>query len=383
MLIKKFKIIILISLIFFFLVSTIIFIPGCKEKNEQEIIKIGAILPLTGEAAEFGESERNGALTYMEISAPDYIKLFIEDSQNNSNLALRIFQKQQLEGIKFYLVSMSSISMSLKPHFKLNKNFMISIAAAEGLTEEDYGIIKMLPDTRNQAEEIVGLINKIFSRPPRISLVYVNDDFGLSFKEVIAQKITNLKSFSYSKDEKDFKSVALKVLQEKPEAIVTIGYGSKLGLLIKTIREVGFINTIISSPEVMFDEVKRVAGEFLNNVIAITFDLNKENELYKSFIKAYEDKFGKKPDYDALLGYDCARLLCEGIRILKSNAKEINPKNLKEYFKSKKHFRTFLGEIEIKEDGKAYYDLANYKYVKRKWIKLELNNNKKQRTKYN
>ena len=33
---------------------------GCQKKVEEKVVKIGAILPLTGDAAKYGKSAKNG-----------------------------------------------------------------------------------------------------------------------------------------------------------------------------------------------------------------------------------------------------------------------------------------------------------------------------------
>jgi len=362
-------------LCFLFVLSLfLIFSISCRKKEaetDKDIIKVGAILPLTGNAAEFGVSEKNGALMFIEISAPKYYEISFEDSQNNNSSAMNIIAKLELTGYDYYFVSMSGICMSLKPNFKDYKNFMISIAAAKDLTQTGYGIIKMLPDTQNQAKEIVNLIKNVNADNVDNSLIYINDDFGLSFYDVISKELSNIKSFAFSKDEKDFKNIVLKALYERPKLIITIGYGTKLGLLIKTIREMGFKDEIIATSEVMFNDVKEVAGESLNNLLTVTFDLNRDTEEYKRFSESYKKKFRKVPDYDALLGYDCMRILIEGLESLRTNEKAIIPKNLFNYITNKKYFKTFLGNIAIQKDGRAFYDLAIKKNINGIWEDYE------------
>ncbi|RMD57361.1 MAG: hypothetical protein D6828_03820 [Nitrospirae bacterium] len=51
------------------LIGSLFLINGCK-KQEPETIKIGAILPLTGDAAQYGEWAKNGiSLAVDEINA--------------------------------------------------------------------------------------------------------------------------------------------------------------------------------------------------------------------------------------------------------------------------------------------------------------------------
>jgi len=364
---------ILLSLVVtIFIAISLVFLPSCeKGKNSEEAsaIKIGAILPMTGSTAEYGDSNKKGALIYTEEQKNQgFFSVTFNDSKNDSKTAKNLYNRLESKGFSFYFISMSGIAMTLKPDFKDFKNFMISIAAAKDLTEEGYGIIKMLPDTKNQAKEIVGVIKKLYSEDVNKCLIYINDDFGLSFKKIISDEIKDIKTFDFSKDEKEFKNIVSKVLIEKPKAIITIGYGTKLGLLIKTIRALGFEDEIIATPEVMFGDVKNVAGDALKNVITVTFNLREDDKDYIDFTKRYNEKYSKNPNYDSFLGYDCIKIMVEGLKELKNENKEITPKHLFEHLTTKKYFKTFLGDITIKEDGRAFYTLAIKKNINGEWF---------------
>ena len=368
----KRKRILLISVFTICIAISLVLLPSCakgKKSEEASAIKIGAILPMTGSTAEYGDSNKKGASIYIEEQKNQGLfSVTFNDSKNDNKTAKNLFTRLESKGFDFYFISMSGIAMTLKPDFKDFKNFMISIAAAKDLTERGYGIIKMLPDTQNQANEIVGVIKKLYSEDVNKCLIYINDDFGLSFKKIISDEIKDIKTFDFSKDEKEFKNIVSKVLIEKPKTIITIGYGTKLGLLIKTIRVLGFEDEIIATPEVMFDDVKNVAGDALKNVITVTFNLREDDKDYIDFTKRYNEKYSKNPNYDSFLGYDCIKIIVEGLKELKNENKELTPKKLFEHLTAKKYFRTFLGDITIEEDGRAFYTLAIKKNINGEWV---------------
>ncbi|RKZ22128.1 hypothetical protein DRQ18_03210, partial [bacterium] len=82
---KRFKIKALsFGILAVFIATTLIVFPSCKK--QEKVIKIGAILPLTGRTAFLGEGERNALLLAVEEINKEgingkKIELIIEDSK--------------------------------------------------------------------------------------------------------------------------------------------------------------------------------------------------------------------------------------------------------------------------------------------------------------
>ncbi|MEO0263399.1 MAG: ABC transporter substrate-binding protein, partial [candidate division WOR-3 bacterium] len=113
-----------------FLLIFILFSPACKkrEAKKEEVIKIGAILPLTGGAAEFGVGNKNGIILMVEdINAKGgvdgkKISVFFEDSQSDPKIAISIFNKMlKTDEPDFLFICLSSVAMALKPLIEQNK----------------------------------------------------------------------------------------------------------------------------------------------------------------------------------------------------------------------------------------------------------------------
>src|SRR5689334_12506581 len=85
-------------IVFSFLVIAIAACNSCKQKNKSEI-KIGAILPLTGDAAQWGIPAKNGAsLAVTEINDSggingNKIALIVEDDQCDGDKGVSAFNK--------------------------------------------------------------------------------------------------------------------------------------------------------------------------------------------------------------------------------------------------------------------------------------------------
>ncbi len=94
-------------------------------ESEKKVIKIGAVLPLTGTSADAGDYIRKGLLLAQEEinknSKNNYVLIF-EDSLYSPQTAVTAFNKlENIDKIDFLVPYGSSISMALAPIAEKNK----------------------------------------------------------------------------------------------------------------------------------------------------------------------------------------------------------------------------------------------------------------------
>ena len=138
-----------------------IFILSCTPQ-EIKPIKIGAIMPLSGAAALYGELSRKGLdLAETEINTQGGIngrpiKLIYEDDKGLPADAVTAFNKlKDIDGIKFVVSEMSSIALAIAP--LANENQILQMDASA--TTPDYtsvGDFSTLPVLVTRVGGLVG-----------------------------------------------------------------------------------------------------------------------------------------------------------------------------------------------------------------------------------
>ncbi|MEM4215062.1 MAG: ABC transporter substrate-binding protein [Candidatus Pacearchaeota archaeon] len=122
-----------------FLVSSI-FVAGCAKKEKEEVIKIGAILPLTGNVAFWGQPVQKG----MEFAAKEInskggingkkIELRIEDSKGDATEGVIALNKLlNIDKVLTVSVHTTAVSNAVAPILEENKVPWIANAADPGL----------------------------------------------------------------------------------------------------------------------------------------------------------------------------------------------------------------------------------------------------------
>lgn len=350
------------------IVSSIFTLQGCAKK--EKVIKIGAILPLTGNAAEFGESNRSGILIWKEETSLK-CELSFYDSKNDPKTAVSIYhQFVAPKNISIIIGCMSSVCNALKPLIIKDNKALFAIAAAPGLTEDNNNIIKFIPTPENQAKEILHFLSTKNIEYDKICLLYINDDFGLGFLKEFEKLTQNtIKKVSFSKEKADIRSVITKTLSFKPAAVVLIGYGSILGNLIKSLKENKFKGIIIGSFEIAYPKVVNTAGEAMEGVYVLDFNVDKNTSKYITFKKRYYKKFKKEPNLDALMAYEITKIIEKVMKSLPLNAKGEDV--IKKAKKDIKNYPSLLGVLSIQMNGNVFYHLAIKEFYKGKWVHVK------------
>lgn len=330
----------------------------------ENVYKIGAIFPLTGSGAKFGEDDRMGVILAMEdINSVGGIKghkidFIFEDSKTDPKEAIAIFNKfLATSPSPVILATMSSVGMALKPLVEEHKIVMFIIAANPALTEEGGYVFRMLPTASNQTERLAKLASTKL-KLKRVAVLHINDDFGDGMRKSFVSSFENLKGKisiveSFEKDSSNFRPQVTKVIAKKPEAVFVAGYGKALGIIIKQIREMGYKGLLLGSLELSYPDILSIAGEATEGAIVVDVIVDKESPKLKEFTERFQQRFKKEPNLDAYLAYDMVQLVAEAIKNTGYTADGI-----RESLLTIKSFHGLTGDLNIMPNGDVYFNLG-------------------------
>lgn len=317
-------VLIIISII---MTSLMVFSFGCVKKEEKEI-KIGAILPLTGDAAKYGQSAKKGMeLAVNEINEKGGIdnkklRLIIEDSQGQVKDGVAAFRKLiTVEKVPIIIGELlSSITLAIAPLANEDKVVVLSPAStAPKITEAGDYIF------RNVASDIVeGQIMAEYAfkklKLNKIAIMYINNDYGEGLRNAFKQGFTKLGGLiidaqAFDQASVDFRAQLIKIKKSNPEAIYLIGY-KESGRILKESKELGinvqFLGTVLFEDS----EILKVAGNAANGVLYSSRAYNPESgdANVKSFVGLYKKRYKEVPDIFAGLSYDAINIAALAIK---------------------------------------------------------------------
>jgi branched-chain amino acid transport system substrate-binding protein len=340
-------------------------ITSCKKK-EPETIKIGAILPLTGSAAEWGENQKEG----MEIAIEEInesrgvnskkLVLVVEDNKSESKSAINAFNKMIMtDKIPVIFTLQSSVSMSLAPIANKNKIVLIASAAHPDILKFGDYVFRCYPTSRQLTEV---LIKEAMSQIgfKEVYILYINDDYGISMKEIFKQIFSEnggkvIGEDSFEKEQFSFRSQISKILSKKVKTLYIPGYGKALGKLLKQLKEMKYSGKVISTQEVSYTDVLSIAGEAAEGIVYVDmpFDAKSEEKNVHQFVKKFKEKYGREPILDALIGYDMTKMIAQVIQENGYSADKI-----KEGLLGVKEFKGILGNLKVLSSREIMYPLV-------------------------
>jgi len=315
-----------------FLLGLLIFtIGGCTMKNKDNIVKIGAILPLSGSNAMYGKWIKEGLeLKREEINRKvggDNIKVEIiyEDDKAQPTFAVNALNKLiSVDKISIVFGSWASSSVLAEaPIAEKNKVIVMAEAISPKIRDAGDYIFRIQPDARYYLKKLVPYVfDNLKLR--KIAILYVNNDFGVDQKDIFSNiftelggKITMIEAFKQG--DIDFRTQLLKIKKTHPDGIFIPAY-IESGYIVKQAKELGIVAQLIGSVPFENPDILSIAKETANGVIyPHHFDAYSEDSIVKSYQKMYKEKYGMDSEGFAALAFDGLGVLYDVITKCSSN----------------------------------------------------------------
>jgi len=294
-----------------------------QTKKEEDVIKIGAILPLTGSAAIWGENAKMGMeIALEEINENGEIKgrkieLIFEDSQSDPSRAVSALQKLiSNDGVQVVIGDIASSSvLAMAPIAEKAKVVLLS----PGASNPDISHAGEYIFRNWQSDALEGEINARYAYEKlgykRISILYVNNAYGAGLKTVFERIFNNLGGTilikeTFEQGAIDFRTQIAKISRSKPDAIFMPGYPPEMALILKQSKEMGIKVKFLSVQA--FDDTKiiEVAKDASEGVIfSIPKPPDTSETTVSKFIQNYRKKYKREPGVCSDTGYDALKII--------------------------------------------------------------------------
>jgi len=330
---------------------------GTQKPKGQETIKIGTVLPLTGEMASYGEGWKNAILLAIEDSGlKNKVQLIVEDDASCVvNQDVTIAQKLvNIDNVKAIIgPACSSSLLSMLPITEKDKIILISSSAtSKSISGAGNYIFRTIS---SDAEKATGVADFAYNKDYRkAALLYnLSNDAYVQQREEVKNEFIKLggqivADESLKTGDTDFKSQLTKIKNSGADLIFVGFFPTKEGVLVfKQAKELGIKTQFISSaPEMGTPDFINVAGNLAEGII-FPFSETPTNKEYSDFINLYKNKFGKEPAGYSAETYDAAILLLKSIN--ESDGTQDGIKN--KLYQLGQNYYGASGIITFKENG--------------------------------
>jgi branched-chain amino acid transport system substrate-binding protein len=297
-----------------------------RKAGKEGVIKIGAILPLSGSNATYGNEIKNAIeLAIEEVNNSDGInsrklELIYEDDQADPKVGTNAMQKLvNIDKVPIVLGSwVSGVVVSSAPIAEQNKVIVMAEAIAPAITNIGDYIFRIQPSAGFYSEKLMEVvISKLNLK--KISIIYINNEFGVALRDTVksaAQRLGGqiVAEESYMPGDSDFKTQLTKIKSVNPDALFIGGYQEQINI-IKQANELGLKTQFLAGPPFESQTTIKGLGILAEGVIyPYHFAKESANPQTISYMDAYKKKFGVETGGFASLMYDAVHIIANAMK---------------------------------------------------------------------
>ncbi|MDD5675011.1 MAG: ABC transporter substrate-binding protein [Chitinivibrionales bacterium] len=304
---------------------------SCAKKQE---IVIGGVFPLSGNAATFGQSSKQGMqLAVDQVNArggilvngiKEPVRALYEDDEGQpekaNNACQKLISRDNVCAINGAVMSKNSLAIA--PICQSARVPMVSPASTNIKVTEagDYIFRACFIDPFQGAVMARYAYHQLGAR--RAAIIFDNgNDYNKGLAEVFKQKFTQFggtivadEAFTDEANTVDFKAQLTSIKAAKPDFLYCPNYYAADAVIMKQAHEIGLVLPVgggdgWDSPELVAIGKADVEGAVFSN----HFSKDDTAAVVRNFVSEYRTTFGADPDALASLAYDAASIIMTAI----------------------------------------------------------------------
>ncbi len=289
----------------------------------QDVIKIGAVLPLSKAAfSQAGEEQRRGLLMALEEIKQaggvlgKKVELIIEDDTGEPSVGIAACEKLLTRDKVVALLGgySSTITFAQLNAIQRYEPFVAWVGASSTKVEHEFGPKRWFfhyhPWDYHRQSTIRDFLLSIQPQPKNIAVAYEDGIYGTTSRDYVVKYLKE-KGFQVVFDERfksgssDFTPMLTKIKRANPEVFYWVAYAGDTTLLMKQAKELDFNPKLFLSVAINFPQYKQslgATGDFVSGVDVWipSMKLVETVKWMEKFKKAYPDR---TPEYWVPLAY--------------------------------------------------------------------------------
>ena len=297
-----------------------------------EPIKIGVAEALSGGAAQYGISIRNGfQMAAEEINAAGgvngrQIEMVIEDEQGKKDEAINAFKKLifQDKALMLFGPTLSNSAAAADPIAQASRIVVFGTSnTADGITTIGDHVFRNSVTEADVLPVTIKIAAKV-AKIKKVAVLYGNDDVFTksgydAFKKALDdQKMPVTTTETFAKGDVDFKAQLTKIKATNPDAIVLSALIAEGAPIMVQARQLGMTLPFIGGNGMnsvkVFDLAKGASDGLW---VGSPWSIENRTPANNSFIIAYTKKYSAPPDQFAAQAYDAMHIAAEALKKVK------------------------------------------------------------------
>ena len=340
----------------------VILLKGNKDTNNE--IRIGAILPLTGWASFTGQTCKDGldlAIKDINNEQSNYtFKVIYEDCKSSPKDALMAYKKLRSSGINFFVGFGGQFLLGYTQETQGQDVVLFAEGAANmNLLSLSDKCFRLFPNADMMTNKVVS-----FYREKNVTKAGVvclqNDAYSLYadfFKQKFESDTTVISLFEgYDPNSRDFKDIVSKLVGKDIEYLYLAGAGESTALFLRQL----YSNPKTSNIPVVGDMSLYISSnlDLIGEIKAPIYIM--DSYITPDFTERYQKEYGTHPNAYGAYAYATPYILLDAFKALNGN---LDPGLVYPYIKDNE-FKTVVGPIQFDKDTREPVLILNVNTVK-------------------
>jgi branched-chain amino acid transport system substrate-binding protein len=332
--------------------------------------KMGAALSMTGAAATYGQSQKNGLEAAIEeVNGSNSLQgtkleLLVEDDATSKEQGINVFQRF-INTDKVSVIigpTLSTTATAADPLAQQAKVPVLAISntSPTGITDiGDY----IWRDSLTEAQVVPGAVKKAKAKIgfKTAAVLYGNDDvftkagYDVMKKALADENVTVVDTQTFAKPDRDFSAQLTAIKGKKPEILVVSALADNAAAIVAQARQLGYAGPILGGNGFNSPAFIKNAGPAAEGVLVGTSwnsaSTTPANQRFKELMK----KRGANPDQFSAQAYSGVLIVAEAVR--KAGYKT-GREDIKSGFAQVKDLDTPLGKFSFTQARDAQHDPA-------------------------
>jgi branched-chain amino acid transport system substrate-binding protein len=333
---------------------------GCAPKAQSNVIKIGLIVPLTGNVATFGQSIQNAFnLVIKEAGgtvAGYTIQTVVADDQNSATQATAVATKLCTQD-KVSAIVGSATSLTTIPISVVCEQYKVPFVTPTGTnvkvtmdpTRKFYAFRACFIDPFQGLAGATFDYNDLHAKTAAVMFDETNA-YSSGLKDSFVQAFTKLggtvvAQMAYTTNDTDFSADLTQIAKLNPAILYLPDYYQKVSLIGGQARNLGVKSVFMGgdgwdSSDLNFAVMN--GGYFTNH-----YSADDPNPAIQTWVSDYKAAYGSVPDALATLGGDATLIILQGIR----SAQSTDPTKIRDAIQNLNGYQGITAKFTFGPDG--------------------------------
>lgn len=294
------------------------FLVSCQKTTSE--VKIGAVLPMSGNAAGYGQWMQRGILLAVDdinnakTAKEPLLKVIIEDSKSDNRAGVDAANKLiNIDKVSAMVSVQTGVCKSVIPLTEKVPMIHFALALTPKLTEEGKYVFRNITSIDDIVLGLVDVCKK--EKYTKVAIIHNNNPTGIWASELMTKKLTEsgsqvVASETFEPTDTDFRTQLVKIKKSNPQALYISAYQQN-GLIMKQAREIGLKCQFLGGDETELPELLTTAGQACEGTIYAIAAFNPENATgpTQAFVAKFTSKFNEKPEIFGASAYDAIQII--------------------------------------------------------------------------